>query len=98
MHFVLVTYRITRHSNIVDCYFVKDGVLVTYRITRHSNLRFAALAFVVVLVTYRITRHSNLKSYGVNAAYRQYGYSISPFKVLYALILTYFFVIFKYFA
>ncbi len=34
---VLITYRITRHSNIYMHVFAPFEVLITYRITRHSN-------------------------------------------------------------
>ena len=57
---VLVTYRITRHSNIISDYALLKVVLVTYRITRHSNRYWSFLKSFFVLVTYRITRHSNL--------------------------------------
>ena len=56
---VLVTYRITRHSNERVKPARRENVLVTYRITRHSNICVKSLRLVAVLVTYRITRHSN---------------------------------------
>ncbi len=41
---VLITYRITRHSNLRSFLFGSLSVLITYRITRHSNIKAFAIS------------------------------------------------------
>ena len=95
---VLVTYRITRHSNKNSFANTHFRVLVTYRITRHSNKRTVLLAFALVLVTYRITRHSNLKFWRERHVLTiRLFYKHLHKTSIYISILTYFFIIFKYF-